>query len=1805
MSSGKSKGSRKRSRKRAKGAKPEAHDGRQGATGEGATGEGATGEGATGEGAIVDGIFARARDADDQERNSSDVAPDDAVTIDAVTIDVTERDADDVETIEASKGSYSGASAVDADESTSDNADVLEHGDGVDEFEGDGNTVELSADAIEEIGSAENRPPSTVEIELSDDDESVVEIDDDAVLETIELDDGGSLVSSGQGSGLAAVDLEPDILLDAIETVADDERRWARMEALLADEAAFGDDRGRRAVIHHELGYLFLQELGDEARAIKSFAKALSIDPLLRANLWGIRRIFASRELWPNVLKLFEAQLRLEEDPAQRMDVLLDRGRVYLDRLHDAEKALESFWQAHEADKTSIGPLLAIQALASETKDDKLLLTVAEKMVAVATDDAQKVALLRQFARLQLSLADDAEAAWVSLEKAYELGFDALSTSTQMLLHARQCNSVERQVDILGRQAGLHAEEKDNLVAAACLREAAWLVEHSLQDLDSAYEILGNALLLLDKGSDEAVALAKHRSFLAERLGDWRTLIESTERALELAETDGEKRAALALRLYRYRNAAKAPNARHALDLALEAVPGYLPALVEYERDCLAAADHERLADIYQYEANAAAAGGGALGGEEDTVWAADAYWRAAFVVGSQGGDADRAIAFCKKALAKDGEHWASQNLLAELLQQHGRFDELFAFLSERKDAGEAGLLPQLISLAGGPLDDPSRQVTLLREYAQLNPQDRAIQERLVEALTRVDDDTALVNALKTLEDLETDDKAKNQARVRRAELMLGRLNQEAEALELYGRVLATDPGNAYALVALESQHTQLNPSQVLEAAVEISDLPDDIRRNFHLKLAMQFELAAKYQDAVRIYEAMLETRPDDRNAEIGRLRSARLLGDWKKVALILSAELARGTDPEAKSRRLLTLAELNNDVLEDPERYEDLLKEIVDNPAAPDRVVDAMDALARRMIVQGNHAQAVEYLATIAADAPTKAHDVFVEEQAWLLSETLDRSEEGEALWTRLKEKGASASAAWALCQRAAADRDISTLAGLSEELSHRVEDKALVGQLCLRAGNFADLVGGRGSEATEAYRRALVLDGDCMEARWGLAAQDDLEGAERSENLEKLRHWLPEDAMQQLNLDSALALMRAGQNEEARQRLAPLLAKDPDHLPALALVQRIAQTTGNKRLEAQIWLRMGTAFPSESKARSQAWRAGAELLVQVDAVAAAGTVYRELVALGCDEPGTYERLTELYQRLGADADLEALYGHQLATLPADAMARVDLYFSRAQLRLEKRDDLRGCARDLTELLKLDSGHRPALKQLASLFLDDEQFIRAEELYTQYFDLADDRKDKRDALYQRIACNRALNSLAPAAEACQAFLDLWADDKEVWGTLVDLREGLSDREGAVAALDKLVALEDDPELQAQAYARAGDLLRDTDAKAAKGQFARAQDLARTDIEILSRLRQCCLAVGAERELQQALDRCQDDLWEALSGDDLGVETIGKIMQVAEWGEDQHRLFTALGVLGFLGSSSPQEQELYRRRVDMMRFKPAGGISEGQVHDALTLPTATANLGAVWNCIAFSMPKLFSGLVPATPEMAGVSDGEARLMRNSGGPASAAILQIAALLNVGDFDIYLSQRKPDVVTGICHEKYRALVIGHAVVSSMGAQQRFHAGRQLALLRDDAAALASLTVADVELAMAAAIRLGDPKAKLPVNDETVDPVVRRLEAALPRKRRKTLVGAVAELGSGPVEITEWVNALRFGANRSGLLVCGDIRAALTIVVGTKDGEAGPSDPQEALRRVVQEPEAADLLRFAFSRDYTDLRRVLGV
>jgi hypothetical protein len=98
-------------------------------------------------------------------------------------------------------------------------------------------------------------------------------------------------------------------------------------------------DPSAAAFLAYELGEHYERRLSDEARAVKAYGRALTLDASLRPNLWAIRRVFYRRGLWPNLVKLIAAEVAYARDDTERADLLLEKARVAAHHANDPDEA--------------------------------------------------------------------------------------------------------------------------------------------------------------------------------------------------------------------------------------------------------------------------------------------------------------------------------------------------------------------------------------------------------------------------------------------------------------------------------------------------------------------------------------------------------------------------------------------------------------------------------------------------------------------------------------------------------------------------------------------------------------------------------------------------------------------------------------------------------------------------------------------------------------------------------------------------------------------------------------------------------------------------------------------------------------------------------------------------------------------------------------------------------------------------------------------------------------------------------------------------------------------------------------------------------------------------------------------------------------------------------------------------------------------------------------------------------------------------------------------------------------------------
>ncbi|HSK00497.1 MAG TPA: hypothetical protein VK932_04620, partial [Kofleriaceae bacterium] len=224
-------------------------------------------------------------------------------------------------------------------------------------------------------------------------------------LGTSELSDGGIEVNTQTPKIVDDRPLEthlesPTVVERALAELGDagGERR---ADAMLKELDATVDSVAA-AMLAYELGELYERRLADEARAVKAYGRALTLDPSLRANLWAIRRVFYRRGLWPNLVKLIAAEVAYARDDEERADLLLEKARV-AQRTEDGDDGREALEEAVRIAPHHQGALLELERVLARAGDAAALLDVWERLAEAAEHPQRKVSYWLEVGRAAAS----------------------------------------------------------------------------------------------------------------------------------------------------------------------------------------------------------------------------------------------------------------------------------------------------------------------------------------------------------------------------------------------------------------------------------------------------------------------------------------------------------------------------------------------------------------------------------------------------------------------------------------------------------------------------------------------------------------------------------------------------------------------------------------------------------------------------------------------------------------------------------------------------------------------------------------------------------------------------------------------------------------------------------------------------------------------------------------------------------------------------------------------------------------------------------------------------------------------------------------------------------------------------------------------------------------------------------------------------------------------------------------------------------------------------------------------------------
>ncbi|MGM0556878.1 MAG: hypothetical protein ACQEVA_10915, partial [Myxococcota bacterium] len=123
--------------------------------------------------------------------------------------------------------------------------------------------------------------------------------------------------------------------------------------------------------LYMRMGDILWRLIGDVDEAANAFQYAVDLEPGSLAARWSQQELARQREQWERLAELLYEEVEHVDDPEEQSRASAELGKVYLDRLDDADSALQCFGFAYELDPTNERAREALAELGHEVEGDE------------------------------------------------------------------------------------------------------------------------------------------------------------------------------------------------------------------------------------------------------------------------------------------------------------------------------------------------------------------------------------------------------------------------------------------------------------------------------------------------------------------------------------------------------------------------------------------------------------------------------------------------------------------------------------------------------------------------------------------------------------------------------------------------------------------------------------------------------------------------------------------------------------------------------------------------------------------------------------------------------------------------------------------------------------------------------------------------------------------------------------------------------------------------------------------------------------------------------------------------------------------------------------------------------------------------------------------------------------------------------------------------------------------------------------------------------------------------------------------
>ncbi|MGO9837833.1 MAG: tetratricopeptide repeat protein [Polyangiaceae bacterium] len=1242
---------------------------------------------------------------------------------------------------------------------------------------------------------------------------------------------------------------------EAIDRLLRESGRSSERVKLYRDALDFKNEPQERLTVLHTIALLEEVELHDEAAAIDTYRAALDVDESDVHSLEALSRLYGRAERWRDLADLTRRRAEQSERPEDEARLRMVLANLLIHRLSESDAGIDELQAVVElappgapgagAEAVALleqllqgsehkGRVVDILRPIYERADDwRHLTSVNEQRLALATDDGDRIAILRESAKLWEERGGDRRKAFDAMRDAWTLDPDDGDARE----HLERLASATKRWDDLADAYETAIAKTEGVTRRELVSALAHLHDKRRDDPRRALDAW-NRLVSLDETDLQPL---EEMDALATLLSDWGTLVRVLTKKADLVPDD-ETRASTWRRIGEAkRDMLEDPaGAIDAYERALELEPAStftmdnLVTLYEEKNDA------KRLVDLYRRRVE--------LCGEDDEALKFQLLVDAAARYEKDLGDRREAIECLVQALSvRPGDGGVLGRLDALYSQEHmwpELLDNLKAQVAQVAGlADKQRLTKRIAALHAVELQDPQSALEAYREVLSGGFDEEAaaairslgeshddLRSDAADALEPVlraagkHAELASVLELRLRGQTEPADRAVTlRALAQVAETALADVDRAQSALM---RALAEEPQDASVHAEIERLAGRIGAEGWLRYADALQERVSAIfDANIAADLCMRLGRVAeeKLDDpsrAAKAYVAATERLGDDAVVLRALDRLLERLGDGRGLADVLERRIAVEADANVqaelfhrlatiqlrefgeKARGLATLRQALERVPDHtPSRRS--LEALLDDDSLFDEAFEALEFVHRSLGRSEDLAKLYERRVARAQSASDRTRARL--ELARIVEEMVgDRPRAQRAVEEAVAEDPSDDDALTELERLAVANGAWATAADTLAKALESVEDLAATtrGELWIRVAAWRRDKLGDPRRAEEAFAKALAIDPENLEVLRALEEIRRAPGRER-----ELVHTLRTRARLETDIGTKRALLReakslaeapVGDRELAEAVLRDLIAEDEGDMWALEELTRLRALVGDDSEVVALLLRRAELVVDGAQALALKHEAATVVVDKLRDAARAITLYEEILDAEPSDAQAATALRALYADAGRDKELARLLSRLVdVAMSQDERAHLRLELARLQAdRFRAPDD---AIETLRGVLDEDASQPQAVLMLSQLFEQTGRDAELADLLKSQLDAAQSRNDAAGELALLVRLGEVqenrLGDVGSALVTYEQVLERDGTRRDALEAVARIGEKRAEWERAAAALTKLVDL--------------------------------------------------------------------------------------------------------------------------------------------------------------------------------------------------------------------------------------------------------------------------------------------------------------------------------------------------------------------------------------------------------------------------